>query len=199
MIKINNNNVAKDIIEDIYEISKLQKKFDDVVLERFPELIGKSNNVVWKINALIVEMGECLQEWRGFKMWSENKEPNVNEMKEEYVDWFHFVVSVGLEFGYDFKNMINNEIFVDMSYKDELQQGNYLDIANKLILEWNRLLFKSIQVTSEGEYYLDSKDYEKLLFNFINIGDVLGFTWEDIYGAYVEKNKENHVRQSNNY
>lgn len=70
------------------------------------------------ILALQVELGECANEWRGFKYWSDDQEPRINvpyhtlsaniytgekfpdvEYKnlllEEYVDCLHFILSIG--------------------------------------------------------------------------------------------------------
>lgn len=190
--------LRKQIDEEMYEISKMQKYLDDVIINRFTELKGK-DNVVWKINALVVEMGECLQEWRGFKMWSKNQTPNYDEMKEEYVDWFHFIVSIGLEFGYDFKNALIRPEHYYSYYKSRQDGSNELEVLNNAILEWNMLLFTSVKKTGYDDYVMESELYRNVLSFFIAIGMMLGFTWEDIYTAYIEKNKENHTRQQTNY
>jgi dimeric dUTPase (all-alpha-NTP-PPase superfamily) len=65
------------------------------------------------ILALLVELGECANEWRGFKFWSVNQIPHTsavrvptmmeedkeyyNPLLEEYVDGLHFVLELGLE------------------------------------------------------------------------------------------------------
>jgi dimeric dUTPase (all-alpha-NTP-PPase superfamily) len=59
-----------------------------------------------------VELGECANEWRGFKFWSVNQIPHTsavrvptmmeedkeyyNPLLEEYVDGLHFVLELGL-------------------------------------------------------------------------------------------------------
>jgi len=84
-----------------------------------------------KILALQVELGELANEWRGFKFWSENREPNIihchacngygyfdstyqegcgychttgiqeNPLLEEYVDCLHFILSIGHDIDMD--------------------------------------------------------------------------------------------------
>jgi len=41
--------------------------------------------------------------------------------------------------------------------------------------------------------------YEEIFFSYLTLGYMLGFTWGDIEGAYLEKNKVNHERQLNGY
>lgn len=192
------NSLRKQIDSEMYEISKMQKYLDGVIIERFSELQGK-HNVIWKINALVVEMGECLQEWRGFKMWSKNQTPNYDEMKEEYVDWFHFVVSVGIEFGYNFKEALVRPEHYYSYYRVKQEDGNELDIINNAILEWNMLFFTSVTKSNYDEYVMEDELYRNILSFFIAIGMLLGFSWEDIYKAYIEKNEENHNRQQTGY
>jgi dimeric dUTPase (all-alpha-NTP-PPase superfamily) len=75
-----------------------------------------------------VELGECANEWRGFKFWSVNQLPHTsavrtpcmmeedkeyyNPLLEEYVDGLHFVLELGLdeqiEQAYLAKNKINH-------------------------------------------------------------------------------------------
>src|SRR5690606_4443541 len=97
----------------------MQRKLDEHILDEHPELKGQ-DNLDWKIIALQVELGECANEWRGFKKWSNDQKPRTNEpyhtyevfkgeqvpsveyrnpLLEEYVDCLHFILSIGLEIG----------------------------------------------------------------------------------------------------
>jgi dimeric dUTPase (all-alpha-NTP-PPase superfamily) len=42
-------------------------------------------------------------------------------------------------------------------------------------------------------------DYEFLLLRFIHLGEMLGFTWEEVEEAYLRKNAVNHQRQNSGY
>src|SRR5690606_30411184 len=52
-----------------------------------------------KVLAFQVELAELCNEWRGFKIWSRDREPRREKMLEEYADALHFLLSVGLELG----------------------------------------------------------------------------------------------------
>ena len=145
------------------------------------------------IAALIVEIGECMNEWRGFKYWSKDQEPRTfiidglhdginepvkNPLLEEYVDGLSFVFELGINKKYTFfKDFVNNagsENIVHM----------YLDIF-QLILDFDL----------KPEFYV----YELLLGRYLELGKLLGFTDEQIEQAYYEKNRVNHERQNNGY
>lgn len=89
-----------------------------------------------KILALLVELGELANEWRGFKFWSKrqfptnlevhsiDKEGNVyyrNTLLEEYVDCLHFLLSIGLELSVN-----TNHIFKAETYHETVTQFNRL-------------------------------------------------------------------------
>ncbi|OLN21198.1 hypothetical protein BTO30_16240 [Domibacillus antri] len=52
----------------------MQRVLDEHIMNEHPELKGQ-DNLDWKILALIAEIGECANEWRGFKKWSNNQKP----------------------------------------------------------------------------------------------------------------------------
>ncbi|WP_046721481.1 dUTP diphosphatase [Heyndrickxia coagulans] len=160
------------------------------------------------ILALQVELGECAQKWQGFKFWSNNREPilkgykeikckwcngsgddgtgicpdcmstgdvykEYNPLLEEYVDCLHFTLSIGL-------HLYNENIATDL--------GGFRKTS---IQDQFRTLFHYSTMLS-GSYW---NFFEYL----IGLGEMLGFTWEQIEQAYFEKNEENHKRQENGY
>ncbi|MEK3887750.1 dUTP diphosphatase [Bacillus sp. FSL K6-3431] len=69
----------KDVDDlNLIKLFEMQKVLDDRILDEHPELKGQ-NNLDWKILALQVELGECANEWRGFKKWSKDQEPRIEE------------------------------------------------------------------------------------------------------------------------
>lgn len=143
--------------------------------------------------ALLVEIGECANEWRGFKFWSKDQEPRVrvpatawgepykNPLLEEYVDGLHFLLEIGIEIG-------------DTDFKPNKLISLYPDFTGE---------FKSIyKLASELDLMillLDSTKYRTLFNNYLYLGEHLGFTWEQIEQAYYDKNKVNHHRQEEGY
>lgn len=175
-----------------------------------------------KILALQVELGELANEWRGFKFWSENQEPRnkieiqkdcehckgvgyfpsdneiteeicavckglgqflvgyKNPLLEEYVDCLHFILSIG-------NGLKITPISVMAVRGDYGLTFHILD------------LFDMICLFRDGSYEDQEWKYKKLLKNFVGLGEMLGFTWEQIEQAYYDKNKVNHKRQENGY
>ena len=200
---------------NLEKLFEKQRELDERILDRFPELRNE-NLLDKKILALQVELGELAQNWRGFKFWSEDQEPNVvkyrctcgniyknnircndcfcngygyslekiNPLLEEYVDCLHFILSIGLELNYG--------PFVIGKYKGPnvtrqfnfvYQDASKLDIA--ISEDWTK------------EEIFDQ--YDELVRGFNGLGEMLGFTWEQIEQAYFEKNAENHRRQEVGY
>jgi dimeric dUTPase (all-alpha-NTP-PPase superfamily) len=149
------------------------------------------------ILALLVELGECANEWRGFKFWSQNQEPRTqavrvpcmmeedkeyyNPLLEEYVDGLHFVLELGLE-----REDTTLTTPYDISWI----------IKRKTITEQFNNLYDFIGNFSK---YPTVGNYSNIVDYYIGLGEMLGFTWEQIEQAYFSKNKINHHRQDNFY
>src|SRR5690625_912237 len=75
------------------------------------EYISKNHNLEneslfeEKFLALLVELGELANETRCFKFWSTKSSSERETVLEEYVDNIHFLLSIGIEKGYQFSNM----------------------------------------------------------------------------------------------
>lgn len=211
-------------------------------MQEHPELRGQ-NNLDWKLLALQVELGECANEWRGFKKWSKNQQPQTvilttegatnqnaveykcgddecgftfeandgrlkdlwgdisedcpicingqlyalrlkNPLLEEYVDCLHFILSIGLEIG---------DANFDVDSRNEYVKSDFgnrkMDITEQFVsLNW------LVGCILENKIH-----YEQTLFELINLGEMLGFSWEQVEEAYNAKNKVNHERQNAGY
>ncbi|WP_243299127.1 dUTP diphosphatase [Bacillus litorisediminis] len=155
-----------------------------------------------KILALQVELGELANEHRGFKFWSNDQEPRrikksiafanpsgpfeyvTYPLLEEYVDCLHFILSIGNEYGYKSEPTL------------AIVPDNVLDQLNDLfkIVSFMDNLYKDMGYGCGVHDF-----YDDLLGNFMNLGKLLGFTWEQIEQAYFDKNQTNHRRQENGY
>lgn len=194
---------------NLKKLFDLQKALDERIV-REKGLEGQEL-LPQKILALQVELGECANEWRGFKFWSKDQNPRnsvehtckycrgtgvdmgvmdckkcageggfySNPLLEEYVDCLHFILSIGIEGGalgeFDF-------------YKTPV-------IANGIV---NQFLYMNSFL---NDYFLngDWHDYEAVVSYFLGLGEMLGFTWEQIEAAYIAKNEVNHERQATGY
>lgn len=154
-----------------------------------------------KILALQVELGELANEWRGFKFWSEDREPRTRAIKsptmseedkdyynpllEEYVDCLHFILSIGLELPINIKGLEELMVF------DTYPERTVMFIFNKLYKEIS-ILPTEDEDEALGAYY---NSFQWLL----ELGFKLGYTWERVESAYISKNETNHSRQNNGY
>src|SRR5690606_9719609 len=124
----------------------LQRQLDEHILDEHPELKGQ-DNLDWKILALQVELGECANEWRGFKKWSNDQEPRTrklvngdimkgeyeysNPLLEEYVDCLHFILSIGLEKGYDnmkYEHLYNESVKFGVTFIDKTVTNQFVNM-----------------------------------------------------------------------
>lgn len=174
-----------------------------------------------KILALQVELGECAQEWRGFKFWSQDQESRTkstrpcrrcnghgfvskawvndtthgitserctackgnggeiyNPLLEEYIDCLHFILSIGLDIETDVYE------FGFVAVVRGTTNDTFLGVFEKINEFW---------------YDPDDWNYEQLTNIFAGLGEMLGFTWDQIEEAYMSKNAVNHDRQSTGY
>ena len=177
-------------LEKLFDI---QRKLDERIVEKHglqgEDLFDK------KILALQVELGELANEWRGFKYWSKDQKPRrksfrwvVVEKKEnssleqeieyyplleEYVDCLHFRLSIGLEL----KFTTEIDIWEALPVSDVTER--FLSVFYDI---------NSIRLT-KAVSKVTKDQYECLLSGFITLGVELGFTFEEIEQAYLDKNK----------
>ncbi|WP_277680374.1 dUTP diphosphatase, partial [Gracilibacillus dipsosauri] len=154
---------------------------------------------------LQVELGELANEARFFKFWSNDQEPRTktyksklspggefyrgiyeaNPLLEEYVDCLHFILSIGLELKVKMPYIIG-----DYEAPNVIRQFNFVfeDISK---------LDRAIR--NEYEESMITDIYDETVRGILGLGSLLGFTWEQIETAYLDKNKINHERQRSGY
>ena len=197
---------------NLEKLFQMQKELDARILAEHPIQEGE-NRLAKKILALQVELGELANCWRGFKYWSNDQKPRTEELGEcplckgtgdlgtvwaenciecggsgkvvvknplleEYVDCLHFILSIGLEL--DFAKFIKD----------------IEPIKNKNITEQFIFIFTKVGTLLT---YQGLANYIHIIQNFIGLGEMLGFTWEEVEEAYFQKNVENHARQERGY
>jgi dimeric dUTPase (all-alpha-NTP-PPase superfamily) len=112
-------------------------------------------------------------------MMEEDKE-YYNPLLEEYVDCLHFILELGLEFGQIKRYKYLPDCYIEESVTDQFRAvfnlTNY-EVYEEYPEEWFNPLFSA----------------------FVELGKILGFTWEQIEQAYMEKNAINHQRQEVGY
>lgn len=198
---------------NLVPLFEIQSQLDEHIEKEHPREPGE-DRLAKKILALFVELGELANEHRGFKYWSNDQEPRIggecscddgyidiymghgvveqdvcprcegigelpNTLLEEYVDCLHFILSIGLETG---------------KYKEVEFQALYAD-EQDIVMQLN-VLFDKV-----GDFYVyqTKENYQIVLSLFLALGELLGFTWEQIEQAYIHKNEVNHQRQEQGY
>lgn len=192
---------------NLSKLFKAQKALDERIIKEH-RLEGE-DLLQNKILALVVELAECANEWRGFKYWSKDREPRTkvlsgyenhffgspstilpdldspiykNPLLEEYVDCLHFILSIGN----------------DLCTKPEAAYSVRKNVTRLFLLMHEAVIDLSINIeinNNRGIYCA----FDKIWITFVNLGEALGFTWEQIEEAYWNKNKVNHERQNNSY
>ncbi|GGJ61895.1 dUTP diphosphatase [Virgibacillus salexigens] len=200
---------------NLNKLMPIQKRLDDHIKDE--QNLHGQDLLDKKILSLQVELGELANEWRGFKFWKVDPKPRTkvicnqcsgdgkgffsgktwtgkkeicitcggtgklnhkNPLLEEYVDCLHFILSIGLD-----KN------FTHMIFEPVKDQDK--DIT----FQFNQL-FKKI---GDFHMYQTTGNFIAIKSLFVGLGEMLGFTWEQIEQAYLDKNKVNHERQENGY
>ncbi|MED5050618.1 dUTP diphosphatase [Anoxybacillus rupiensis] len=194
---------------NLQKLFELQRQLDEHIEKEHPRQPGE-DRLAKKILALQVELGELCNCWRGFKFWSHGQEPTIfgykecpcgidygtcdeygcadgllayNPLLEEYVDCLHFILSIGIEF---------NQMDVDSWF---VKHNISVYKSHDVIKQFNDV-FKYIQDFYE---WRDDESYEELFYGYFALGEMLGFSWQEIEEAYLQKNAVNHQRQESGY
>ena len=64
------------LVEALPELLKKQAELDDYIMET--KGLTHEETIESRKLAFVVELAECMQEWRGFKYWSDNQTPNAS-------------------------------------------------------------------------------------------------------------------------
>lgn len=150
-----------------------------------------------KILALLVELGECANEYRAWKFWSKDQNPRnfcmncmitsvphtcKNPLLEEYIDCLHFIFSIGNDLCITPKISYNGKRNATNLFLAVYEAVIYLDISTNIVT-----------------LHRNEREFNRLWRRFVGLGKALGFTSEQIEEAYWNKNKVNHARQDNGY
>ncbi|HLG26751.1 MAG TPA: dUTP diphosphatase [Paenisporosarcina sp.] len=167
---------------DLTKLFEMQKVLDARIEKEHPREDGE-DRLAKKILALQVELGELANELpRTFKFWS-NKKNDYKKALVEYVDCLHFILSIGLE-----KNVVELDI----------NQGHVLENTHPNLETQFLWLSRTLTDLYMDEYKMFN--HVRMFFlEFLALGEMLGFTFEQIESAYIQKNEVNHDRQNTGY
>ncbi|RAK21286.1 dimeric dUTPase (all-alpha-NTP-PPase superfamily) [Anoxybacillus vitaminiphilus] len=162
---------------DLQKLYSMQRMLDERIETQHG--LQDENLVEKKMLALLVEIGELANETRCFKFWSLKPPASLEKVLEEYVDGLHFILSLGLEF-----NFVYTVGKIKKKTEDDSLVGQFLRV---------------FQAVTEFQQTKSLEAYERLFTNYLQLGEHLGFTNEQIEQAYMKKNEVNHERQNQNY
>jgi dimeric dUTPase (all-alpha-NTP-PPase superfamily) len=135
---------------------------------------GRSNK---KFLGLLTEIAECANEHREFKFWSTDQKPRPS-LKEEYVDGIHWLLEYGLD-----HNFRVTENYTIINENDDVTE-QFLHIFYLASELW----FRSEEVR-----------YHNLFAAYLGLGNLFGYSTDEIEAAYYEKNEKNMKRQEEGY
>lgn len=162
---------------DFQKLFIMQKGLDEHI-ETKHELL-EENLFERKVLALLVELGELANETRCFKFWSIKPSSPQEIVLEEYVDGVHFILSLGIECGFE------QELDYSASVK------NKESLTEQFLFEF--------ELISRFRASKSLEDYIQLFQAYIHLGELLGFNSRDIEKAYIDKNEVNYERQKQGY
>ena len=165
---------------NLAKLFETQKLLDDRIVDEH-NLYGQ-DLLPQKILALQVELGELANELpEVFKFWS-NKKNDYDKALKEYVDCLHFILSIGLEI----KTIGEQKV-------EEFRYWSFIPHNEDVVTTISSLMMSFFTFTDDKEKYV------MLFCQFIGLGEMIGFTPEQIEKSYYTKNAINHTRQDNKY
>lgn len=210
---------------NLTKLFKTQAALDEHIMQEHPELRGKVN-LDWKVLALQVELGECANEWRGFKKWSKDQKPRTKVKVECWT--CNGTGDENYEFVQEDAEGAGNHEYIECEncngtgydgYKNPLLE-EYVDCLHFILsiglelvinptLDWDDITTnesditrKFLDITSrilEVDQWKNTDSWKLLFEEFYLLGKMLGFTWEQVEKAYFKKNQINHARQESGY
>lgn len=126
----------------------------------------------------MVELAELANETRCFKFWNTKGPSERAIVLEEYVDSIHFILSLGLLKG-----------FTSIEEWPVVEEKR--DLTEVFLMTQEAILTFIHNPTKEG-YLAIGQCYGAIAYN-------LGFSFDDLVHAYLEKNEENYKRQRTGY
>lgn len=156
--------------EKILEMLKMQEALDN----SFLQYMGNDKLDIEKVRmALFDELGEVNHEMKAkWCYWKKSQKPvDRDKLKEEISDVWHFALSL--------HRLRNGIVFFE-----KIPMGTKIWHDN---VEWDDIL-RSMALGDDD-----------ILYDCIALTEKLGFTFDEIYEGYIEKNKENYERMKRGY
>lgn len=165
--------------QQIKEIWEMQKGLDEYIREN-NGIPSDQDLTKEKYLALKTEFFEFVNEIESFKFWKKNK--GKDSILEEACDMLHFIFSIA----------IDNDIQI-------VQIEKLVKDVDEKEYDLNELLIIIDDLISDCFFTDDWGDINAIITFLSVVLNLCNFTTDDLYNAYIEKNKVNVERQNNNY
>lgn len=166
--------------EQIETVRFLQKNLDIRVREN-NGIDMDADLTLEKFLALKTELFEFVNELESFKYWKKNK--GKSHILEEACDTLHFIFSIAIDKDIEIKQ--DEALLKDAKAFDKIDTNELLGIMDAII--------------SDCMIDNDWEDLNAMLMLLTLTLERYNFSANDLYEAYITKNKVNHERQDNNY
>ena len=175
----------------VAELLEMQQVLDEKILKEHGKEEYPENEI--KL-ALFTELGEFLQEVpEVFKYWKKTAVNDREKALEEYADVLHFALSL--------TNHNAGAIIENLKW-----------LENHKMLKHSTFYYSSDAITY-SDYWTEKSSAEavhKIIIDIVNglyepisgvfkLGCYFGFTWDEVYKAYMDKNSVNHIRVEEGY
>ena len=165
------------MLEQLEELLEMQKVLDEAILKEHGNVYDEKIAEQMKI-ALFVELGELMNEMpTKFKHWKKTAKDNREAALVEYVDALHFALS------------LTNHSKAQGEFDDCYE--SYSDLVH---LDYSWILYSIM-----NECFDETSNLNMILGHLFILGNKLGFTWDEIYKAYKDKNAINYERLKSGY
>ena len=167
-----------EIKEQLKEMFQMQRTLNKSILDE----LGEESMTEEKLElAIIDELGELTHELKGDWCWWKKSQAPVDRQRvlEELVDVYHFVLTSEMARRYS----STDEVIDSILNKNEFSISHFND------LEKERLDYLIGDI---------SYSYDKLTV-LLQLTKCLGFSFDEIYQEYLNKNKINYERLKNGY
>lgn len=169
--------IEKSEMMELHELFEMQKGLDKHIAEKHQ--LQTDSLISRKVLALLVELGELANETRCFKFWSVKGASPKEVILEEFVDGVHFILSLGLDCGFERDVQVEDIVIVEEN------------VTNQFLS-----MYEAVHRFS-AERSLNA--YRSMLESYFVLGQMLGFASEEIKKAYISKNEVNYKRQKEGY
>lgn len=160
---------------ELTELFHAQAQLDEHIQQQHQVTYSQTREK--RILALLVELGEMINETKCFKFWSK-KPPNEKAIiLDEYADGIHFFLSLGIE------------------VKSQKKKYELLPLKGDLVHETIEIFDKIIKLKNS----FTVQHFEDAFSHYLSLMLLLGFTVEETVDGYFKKLGVNYTRQKTNY